>query len=229
MKFYLSFLSVLILQQSNGQEVELQGRYGASFLGAETIEFVGKDSFYFHGFYCLDGVKGKGRCEIRNNYLYLYFENKKPETEKNRPRSAFISKTLLVDSFVNFQLKMVDENDIPIAFGSVVIENVGTRKFEMSTDSSGSVVFILRVNSNPIIIRTTSIGIESGYLELENGYNYSVKLVHQKDSLIGQELNKGEILIYEIADLSEELITMRAAKTSGTFRTYRRIKSQAKQ
>ncbi len=73
MRHLLIFLFSLFVTNSYGQEIELQGRYGASFIGGESINFVGKDSFYFSGFYCTYGVLEKGyvKLETRNSICSL--------------------------------------------------------------------------------------------------------------------------------------------------------------
>ena len=50
MKLILILLSIFFIQNTYAQEVELKGKYSASFMGAETINFVGKDSFYLMDF-----------------------------------------------------------------------------------------------------------------------------------------------------------------------------------
>ena len=220
MKQLVVFLLLVFLNQSYAQTIDLQGRYGASFIGAETIEFVGKDSFYFSGFYCTYGVHGKGRCEIRGNYLHLFFE--KSKEEKKVLKAPVIDKTPNTDSFFDFQLTMVDENDIPIPFGSVVIERGYAGKIGMTSSELGSVKCTRRINNFPIIVKTSSIGFEPGYLELESGFDYSIKLFHRKDTVVHKELNKGEVLVYEIDELYEDLIVMRPEKSTEYFRRYRK-------
>ena len=222
MKHLLFFLLLVVLRKSYGQEIELQGRYGASFIGGESIEFVGKDSFYFGGFYCTYGVHGKGRCEIRNNYLYLFFEKSKSKIKIDTLKSAIITKTSSNDSILELQITIVDNNDIPIPYASVEIERGKSAKIGTMADTSGKAIFKIKNISLPIIVRTSAVGIEPGYLKLDSGLNYSIKLFHRLNDLVDKELNNGEVFVYEIDELADDLILMRPQKSSEPFRKYRK-------
>ena len=220
MRHLLPFLFLFIIADSHGQEIELQGRYGASFIGGESIEFTGKDSFYFDGFYCTYGIHGKGRCEIRDNYLYLYFEKNKPKTKVDSLRPPIITTTPNVDSFSEIQITILDNNEIPISQATVEIGKFA--KIETMTDTSGWAAIKVRNNSPSIIIKTSAVGIESGYLKLENGSNYNIKLFHRQNNIFDKEFNNGEVFAYEIDELSEDFILMRPQNSSGLFRKYRK-------
>ncbi len=222
MRRLLSFFFLFSIANSYGQEIELKGRYGASFIGGEVIEFVGKDSFYFVGFYCNYGVHGKGHCEIRNNYLYLYFEKNKTRKKVDSLKPATISKIKNVDSISEIQITIVDNNEIPIPYATVEIENANSVKTGTMTDTLGQATIKIKNNTCPIIIKTSAISIEPGYLKLDNGFNYTIKLFHRQNSLIDKELNKGEVFVYEIDELSENLIVMRPQNSSERFRKYRK-------
>ena len=222
MKHLLPIILLVVLKQSYGQEINLQGRYGASFIGGESIEFVGKDSFYFSGFYCTNGVHGKGRCEIRSNFLYLFFEKSKTNKKTDPIKPAIISRTPVVDSVSAFQITIVDNNDIPIPYASVEIERGTSTKIKTMADTSGRAIFKIKNDSSPILVRTSAVGIQPGSLKLEGGSNYSIKLFHQQYDLDDKELNNGEVFIYEIDDLTEGLILMRPQKSSEPFRKYRK-------
>src|SRR5215218_10556576 len=222
MKPLLFILLIVFLKKSYGQEIELQGRYGASFIGGESIEFVGKDSFYFGGFYCTYGVHGKGRCEIRNNYLYLFFEKSKTKTKIDALKPAIINETLSSDSVSELQITIVDNNDIPIPYASVEIERGKSAKIGTMADTSGIAIFKITNNSWPIVVRTSAVGIEPGYLKVESGSNYTIKLFHRQNDLADKELNNGEVFVYEIDELTEDLILMRPQKSAEPFRKYRK-------
>jgi len=89
-------------------------------------------------------------------------------------------------------------------------------------DTAGNAMLNLENNSSPIVVRTSAIGIEPGFLKLENGFNYSIKQFHQQNDLVDMELNNGEVFVYEIDELTEDLILMRPEKSSGPFRKYRK-------
>lgn len=224
MRHLLLLLLLFSIINSYGQEIELQGRYGASFIGGESIEFIGKDSFYFGGFYCTYGVHGKGRCEIRNNYLYLYFEKNKTKTKIDSLKPATIIKTATVDSFSQIQITVVDNNEIPIPYVTVEIESAKSLRTRTMTDTLGQATIKVKNNSSPIIIKTSAIGIEPGDLKLDNGSNYTIKLFHRQNNLVDKELNNGEVFVYEIDELSEDLILMRPQNSSERFRKYRKKK-----
>src|SRR5689334_17032447 len=81
---YVLFVLCFFMATHSFAQVELLGRYGASFMGVESINFVGKDSFYFDAFYCTNLVQGKGRCELRGNMLYLFFEKALKEKDTTK-------------------------------------------------------------------------------------------------------------------------------------------------
>src|SRR5215213_9685036 len=143
MKPLLFILLIVFLKKSYGQEIELQGRYGASFIGGESIEFVGKDSFYFGGFYCTYGVHGKGRCEIRNNYLYLYFEKSKAKVNTGFIKSPDITKVKSFDSVAILNITCIGTNDSPIAFATIQLRRKGKTSIGTISDSLGHASFII--------------------------------------------------------------------------------------
>jgi len=78
----LLILGVIFLA-GHAYSQEFTGRYSASFIGAESIEFLDGSHFTFNGSYCTFGQTGKGIYAIKGNKLYLYFEKKqKTETVK---------------------------------------------------------------------------------------------------------------------------------------------------
>lgn len=224
MRQLLSSLLLFCIANSYGQEIELQGCYGASFIGGESIEFVGKDSFYFGGFYCTNGVHGKGRCEIRNNYLFLYFEKNKNKSKLDTLRSAVIKRTVTADSSSTIHITVVDNNDIPIPYATIEIGNGKAVKIRTTTDTSGQSIIKVNNDSFPLVLRTSAVGIEPGQLILDSSSNYTIKLFHLQNNLIDKELNNGEVYVYEIDEISEDLILMRPQRSSERFRQYRKKK-----
>jgi hypothetical protein len=212
MRLLFLFTGMLFFVNTYGQEVELQGRYTANFGATESFEFVGKDSFYFYGAYNFDVYRGKGRCEIRNNYLYLYFEN----DPGNRP--AVIAPSNNNDSFSLIQLTLVDNYNKPIP--NAAVETVRDKEITLKayTSSDGLALLKIRNDAFPIVIRTSAVDFNVGTLRLDRSSNYYIRLYHSaKES----ELNKGQKWVYEIEELSEDLILMRQ-KNGGEFREYRK-------
>jgi hypothetical protein len=224
MRQLLSFLLLFCIESSYGQEIELQGRYGASFIGGESIEFVGKDSFYFSGFYCTNGVHGKGRCEIRNNYLFLYFEKNKNKSKLDFLRPAIIERTITTDSSSAIHITTVDNSDIPIPYAMVEIGSGKAVRIKTSTDTSGQAIIKVNNDSFPLTVRTSAVGIEPGQLILDSSSNYTIKLFHLQNDFIDKKLNNGEVFVYEIDELSEDLILMRPQRSSERFRQYHKKK-----
>lgn len=206
------------------QEINLQGIYGASFIGGESINFVGKDSFYFNGFYCTYGVHGKGRCEIRNNFLYLYFGKDKSKPKKDSLKTALIIKATSVDSFSTISVSVRDNHGIPIPYATVFIEGENSLSAGTATDSSGQLMLKVKNNHYPVLIKTYAFGIEPGRLQLDSCANYTITLFHRQDQSTNKELNHGEVYVYEIDELSEDQIVMRPEKSSERFRKYNKKK-----
>src|SRR4030095_4724403 len=221
MRTLLTFLSFFILTFSFGQEIELRGKYGASFIGGETIEFVGRDSFYFDGFYCTYGVHGKGRCEIHNNYLYLYFEKSKAKVNRDFIKAPDIAKVKSSDSVAILNITCIGANYTPIAFATIQLRRKGKTSIGTMSDSLGHASFIVKKNDFPITIETSAVGFEPKQVNLEEYSRYNIKIFH-KDVLINKELNNGEVFVYEIDELSEDLISMRPDNSRERFRKYRK-------
>lgn len=207
-----------------GQEIELQGKYGASFIGGETIEFVGKDSFYFNGFYCTYGVHGKGRCEIKDNYLYLYFEKSKIKSKKDSMKAPVITQIDNIDAIGILNISCVDNTGEPIPYTTIRLLGKNKTSIGVLTDSSGQASFTIKPGDLPIILETSCVDFESNKLNIESYAGYNIKIFHNKNELIDKELNNGEVFAYEIEDLTEELITMRPGKSSERFRKYQKKK-----
>jgi hypothetical protein len=223
MKPLLIILCFSIWTYCYAQEVELQGKYGASFIGGETIEFVGKDSFYFGGFYCTYGVHGKGRCEIRDNYLYLYFE-KKVKSNKDSMKAPVITQLDNIEPIGILNISCVDNTGEPIPYTTIRLRGKNKTSIGVLTDSSGHASFTIKPGDVPLTLETSYIGFESKQLNIESYASYNIKIFHFKNELIDKELNNGEMYVYEIEDLTENLITMRPGKSSERFRKYQKKK-----
>jgi hypothetical protein len=221
MRVLLTSLSFFILTTSFGQEIELKGEFGASFIGGETIKFVGKDSFYFNGFYCTYGVNGKGRCEIRNNYLYLYFERSKSDKSNELVRSPEITAIQTADSVAVINITCVENNNQPVSFATVQFKRNNKAAIGTIADSMGRVSFTMRKNDIPFIIETSAVGVEPKQVVLKSYSSYNIRIFH-KDVLVDKELKSGEVFIYEIDELSEALISMRPENSREEFRKYRK-------
>jgi hypothetical protein len=204
------------------QEVELQGRYSASFLGSESINFVGKDSFYFDGFYCVNGVEGKGVCEIHNNYLYLNFENNKNQKRLDSLSIDKIVKTESNESFSFLQIYCLDVNGTPIPSRSVEIKVKGETRMGASTNTSGVAEFKIKKSLFPIELYISGQGFIDKKITLLEPTSYLIKLLSSSKKMI-ELLDKGEKLIYEINELTEDVITMRPQNSTGRFNKYKKV------
>ena len=226
MRQLIFILSLFCTAQSFGQEIELQGKYSASFLGAETIDFVGKDSFYFYGFYCTNGLTGKGRCEILNNYLYLNFEKKKSLSFIDTFHIDKIEKTQSLDSFAIFKIICLDNLGAPLPLTTVTINKKGKATIGTTSDTYGNAQLKIRKNNFPIEINVSAVGIKTKKIILTEPSNYSLKTFSENVD-INEKLENGEQFIYEIEDLTEDLISMRPKNGGGPFRKYKRRKQSS--
>jgi hypothetical protein len=218
----MMFLFFLITLNSYGQGIELKGSYGASFIGGESINFVGKDSFYFSGFYCTNGVYGKGLCEIRNDKLYLYFEKSKTRKTEELEKASLVTKISNNDSLRIINITCLDNNSLPISFATVRLNRKNKSTIGTITDTSGQASFRITKNEIPIKILTSYIGFNSRQLILDSISSYEIKIFHSKNEMLDKELRNGEIYVYEIEDLSEEIISMRPENSRERFRKYRK-------
>jgi hypothetical protein len=199
-----------------GQSVELQGIYSASFMGSESIHFVGIDSFYFDGFYCINGVQGKGRCEIKNDFLILNFEKARSTTILDTLQTRSIKKTKSIDSLSIFNITCLDNNGNPVQYSSVTIDSKGEKSVLNISDSIGNTMLMLRKNTFPIDIRINGLGFKEKIVTINEVGNYYFTLTLNRYKII-EILNNGEQYIYEIETLSEDLITMRRKNSGGRF------------
>lgn len=222
MKRVIIFLLLMLTRNVYGQEIELQGRYGASFIGGESINFVGKDSFYFGGFYCTWGVHGKGRCEIKDGYLYLYFEKSKTKPVAKTVRPAIITKSVSNDSISTIQLTVADYDGHSIPYATAELERSKNPRSGTITDTAGQALFRIKGKSSAITLRVSAIGMETANLTLAGGADYTIQVFLRQDPETEKELNNGEVSIYEIDDFAEDFISMRPKNSAGPFRKYRK-------
>jgi hypothetical protein len=202
----------------HGQEIKLHGKYVVSGYDTEEIDFVDNDSFYISTFYFGFISHGKGKYEIRNKQLFLYFEN--TNNNNDSLKAPVISKTDNTDSICSIQIKCFDNNEIPLSGATVVLARKGYSNIVKSTDNLGQVIFNIRKGSIPIFIKTYFFGFYPGQIELKNCSDYAITLFHQLDDRYKETLNRGEIHIYEIKDFNENMILMKAQKPLGYLTKY---------
>jgi hypothetical protein len=203
-------------------QIELLGKYSAGFIGGESIDFVGTDSFYLNGFYCTHGVRGKGRCEIRDNMLYLYFEKTAPKIEA--PRPPVIEMTDNKDNIAGINITCVDENEKPLDGAVIYLRKRNGTVDTILTGTAGKAFCRINNADLPVQLESLYVGFEKIKLTLERPAAYNILISHKSISVF-KELHKGEVWTYEIDDLSEDLIVMRPARSTERFRHYKREKT----
>jgi len=60
---------------------------------------------------------------------------------------------------------------------------------------------------------------------LDRSSNYDIKLYHLLESSLDDEISNGQTYVYEIDELSEDLIRMRPQRSREKFREYTRYKT----
>jgi hypothetical protein len=196
-------------------QVELLGNFvtGFSGLGSESIRFVGKDSFYFDGFYCGSIVRGKGRCEIRGNMLYLFFEK---ASQKSDPAGLPVIQTSNNnDGVAEINITCVNENTGPIESVSIELIRSNRMRTKLYTDSMGKANWKVKSTDMPLQIVTSAVGYEEQTLNVDSSSDYHILITLHE--YIGREVNKGEVWEYEIDEVSEDLIVMKPAKSTEDF------------
>lgn len=154
MRVLLSGIMLFLSFFARAREIELLGTYGASFIGGESIEFVGKDSFYFGGFYCTWGQSALG-------------------------------------------------------------------------DSSGYVKMAISKNDFPVTIKASAVGLITYEVMLTQASNYSIRMFAHEDPAVFKKLDQGEVFVYEIRELSEEVLVMRRPVGRGRYYEYKKRRSQS--
>jgi hypothetical protein len=202
-------------------QVELLGSFVTGFrgMGAECITFVGKDSFYFDGVYCAEVVRGKGRCEIRDNMLYLFFEK---ASEDNSARQPVIQMSNNNDGVTGLSITCVNEQAKPVEFVSIELIRANGIKTMIYTDLLGKASWKVADTDLPLQIIARVAGYEVQTLRIDSLSDY--KILIKLEEYVGSKINKGEVRFYEIDELSEDLIVMKPAKSTEDFRRYTKRK-----
>lgn len=91
----------------------------------------------------------------------------------------------------------------------------------MSTNGYGKASFAIKKNHLPVTIRTLSADYTSNPVSVTAYSGYYIRIFHKRmpfDNL----LDNGEVFVYEIEELSEDLISMRPEHSKGRFIKYRK-------
>lgn len=215
---YILFLLFFSISTHSVAQVELLGEFVTGFrgMGYECFNFVGKDSFYFDAVYCAEIVRGKGRCEIRGNMLYLYYEK---ASEKDSTKLPEITISDNKDGIAELNIQCVNLHSDPIAFGTVQIRKSNGKSITVFCDSAGRAYYRINIAELPIELETQLLGATTQKLRIDSLGDYNVRIFLENDLYI-ETLNKGEVRSYEIDEVSEDEIMMKPAKTTGEYRRY---------
>lgn len=195
------------------QAIELIGKFRYS---GETIEFVEKDSFYYNNLpNCEESFYGKGTCIVKNNLLYLNFENTKNKHPQFFESQIIKTKSKGDSSLISFNCKR--ENGENLIGMSLIIKN---RKIGVPTDLNGNAKLKISNDLFPIIIKTSYLEIDSKEIKLDSIANYNVRLIFKLNVGFTKKINNGESYIYEIEDLSESMLRIRLKNSKGEFFNY---------
>jgi hypothetical protein len=218
---YIVFVFCFFMAAHSYAQVELLGSFVTGFrgMGSERITFVGKDSFYFDAFYCAEIVRGKGRCEVRDNMLYLFFEK---GSEDDFARLPVIQMCNNNDGVTGLSITCVNEKAKPMDFVSIELVRTNGIKTKLYTDSLGKAYWKIAGTDLPLQIITSMVGYEGQKLRIDSLSDY--KILIKFDEYAGRKVNKGEVWFYEIDALSEDLILMKPAKSTEDFRRYTKKK-----
>jgi hypothetical protein len=216
---YSTFILVYCFT-ARAQQIELLGSYSASFIGGETITFTGIDSFYFNGFYCTNGVYGRGKCEITDGNLYLYFSTEREIKKELRKHEVQQVKTPDSKKLVEISCLMMDGLRIGRATVNVKLQN--GIEIPYLSDSTGYIKIAIAADEFPITISTSAIGSETTAITLKDAADYSLKIFHRDyfEAVI-KNLRSGEVFVYEIKDVSPGKIVMRRG-TKGQYYEYKK-------
>lgn len=211
------YVMCLFMTTGSFAQVEILGSFVTGFrgLGSESINFVGKDSFYFDGCYCGEFVRGKGRCEIRGNMLYLFFEK---ASEDRTARLPVIQMSNNNGDVAQLNIACVNESAEPIEFVSLELIRSNGIKTMLYTNSGGKANWKVKGTDMPLQITATTVGYENQTLRVDSLSDYSILIT--LNEYVYRKVNKGEVWEFEIDELSEDLIMMKPAKSTGDFRRY---------
>jgi hypothetical protein len=205
-------------------QVEILGSFVTGFrgFGSESIDFVGKDSFYFDACYCGSFVKGKGRCEIRDNMLYLFFENASQKSDS--ASLPVIQMSNNNDDVAELNIACVNENAGPMESVTIELIRRNGMKTTIFSDSLGKATWKVNSTDMPLQIITSAVGYENQTLRVNSFSDYNILMT--LNEYVGRKVNKGEVWEYEIDELSEDLIVMKPAKSTEDFRRYKKKNSK---
>lgn len=200
-------------------QVELLGRFVTGFrgMGSECITFVGEDSFYFDGGYCAEIVRGKGRCEIRDNMLYLFFE--KASEDKRLPVIQMSNNN---DGVSELSITCVNEKDKPVEYATIELKGANGSKTKIYTDLLGRANWKAASTDLPLQIITSVVGYKVQTVRIDSLSDYKIQI--KLDDYVGEIVNKGEVWSYEIDECSEDMIVMKPAKSTEDYRRYTKKK-----
>jgi hypothetical protein len=206
---------------ASGQQLKLSGKYSASIFGSETIQFAGRDSFYFNCFYYDYGYRGKGRYEIRDDLLYLYFERSGRKKKTETVRSNMITRLGVSETAANIYIESIYSEQWPLSDISVEAIYAGRPLESVRADSSGKAKLVISNRVFPITVRLTALGLQTEEIKIDSAANYSLKVFHrQHQDWPFTQLNKGQLYVFEIQKLSVDTIEMRRAEGNGDFYKY---------
>ena len=214
MKQLLLFLFLAFVQTTYGQKIKLQGCYTAKFLGSETIEFKGNDSFYFNGFYCTYAIRGKGTWKIRKNCLYLLFEKNNNPALTPATNCSSIHKTLNTDSTFTIDIVVLDKQHNPIPFARVVMQSGSHDTCSAITDTTGKTRLKSKSSTLPIKISISALGFEPECINIQEAANYNIQIC-QTQSSFEKIWYDGQVIVYKIDECTSDYILLRPKKSTG--------------
>jgi hypothetical protein len=206
-----------------GQEVKLLGTFSNNLDGTESITFVGKDSFYYSHSEFEYYSKGRGRCEIIDDRLYLYFENAR--TKQNAgANKAVIVRNGNADSMALINLQCLDITGSAIEGATIEIISAGRGGTGYLTDSAGFARMEIATGKFPLQLNVTALHVESEIIKIDTAADYSVQIIHRDHKNGFTRFNQGQTLVYEIKQLGEELVVIRPLGGNRKYREYKKKK-----
>ncbi len=152
----------------------------------------------------------------------MFFEKSKAKKNLEPEKAPIIKKIFSRDSVRIVNVTCLDNNSLPIPFATVQLNRKNKSTIGTITDTAGQASFKITKNEIPIKIITSSIGFNGRQIIIDSLSNYEIKILHTKNEMLDKELNNGETYVYEIEELSEDLISMRPENSRERFRKYRK-------